>query len=200
MFSVRKQSKARLAVLSLALLSATALSPVASAWAVDGSATPAAPASNPTPINATAQGQMMNMQMAAMQNAAQNTPMDSSFDGNVPKSTSLSANFGWMDTFDNSFLNGGYGGGVTATHWITPHFGLTASIEIESFGFGGGQKHKLLMVSKPEHRSSPSLWVESTTSPPESPGSTPSFSLMRDLRSASTDNPCPFMPIWVRAL
>ena len=136
MFSVRKQSKARLAVLSLALLSATALSPVASAWAVDGSATPAAPASNPTPINATAQGQMMNMQMAAMQNAAQNTPMDSSFDGNVPKSTSLSANFGWMDTFDNSFLNGGYGGGVTATHWITPHFGLTASIEIESFGFG----------------------------------------------------------------
>jgi hypothetical protein len=138
MFSVRKQSKARLAVLSLALLSATALSPVASAWAVDGSATPAAPASNPTPINATAQGQMMNMQMAAMQNAAQNTPMDSSFDGNVPKSTSLSANFGWMDTFDNSALNGGYGGGVTATHWITPHFGLTASIEIESFGFGPG--------------------------------------------------------------
>ena len=135
MFSVRKQSKARLAVLSLALLSATALSPVASAWAVDGSATPAAPASNPTPINATAQGQMMNMQMAAMQNAAQNTPMDSSFDGNVPKSTSLSANFGWMDTFNNSYLNGGYGGGVTATHWITPHFGLTASIEIESFGF-----------------------------------------------------------------
>ena len=134
MFSVRKQSKARLAVLSLALLSATALSPVASAWAVDGSATPAAPASNPTPINATAQGQMMNMQMAAMQNAAQNTPMDSSFDGNVPKSTSLSANFGWMDTFDNSQFNGGYGGGVTATHWITPHFGLTASIEIESFG------------------------------------------------------------------
>ena len=138
MFSVRKQSKARLAVLSLALLSATALSPVASAWAVDGSATPAAPASNPTPINATAQGQMMNMQMAAMQNAAQNTPMDSSFDGNVPKSTSLSANFGWMDTFNNSYLNGGYGGGVTATHWITPHFGLTASIEIESFGFGPG--------------------------------------------------------------
>jgi hypothetical protein len=79
---------------------------------------------------------MMNMQMAAMQNAAQNTPVDSSFDGNVPKSTSLSANFGWMDTFDNSYLNGGYGGGVTATHWITPHFGLTASIEIESFGFG----------------------------------------------------------------
>ena len=140
MFSVRKQSKARLAVLSLALLSATALSPVASAWAVDSSAAPSAPASNPTPINATAQGQMMNMQMAAMQNAAQNTPMDSSFDGNVPKSTSLSANFGWMDTFDNSFLNGGYGGGVTATHWITPHFGLTASIEIESFGFGGGTK------------------------------------------------------------
>ena len=138
MFSVKKQSKAKLAVLSLALLSAAALSPVASAWAVDPSTAPSAPASNPTPINATAQGQMMNMQMAAMQNAAQNTPVDSSFDGNVPKSTSLSANFGWMDTFDNSFLNGGYGGGVTATHWITPHFGLTASIEIESFGFGGG--------------------------------------------------------------
>ena len=138
MFSARKQSKARLAVLSLALLSATAFSPVASAWAVDASAAPAAQPSNPTPLNATAQGQMMNMQMAAMQNAAQNTPMDSSFDGNVPKSTSLSANFGWMDTFDNSALNGGYGGGVTATHWITPHFGLTASIEIESFGFGSG--------------------------------------------------------------
>ena len=138
MFSARKQSKARLAVLSLALLSATAFSPVASAWAVDASAAPAAQPSNPTPLNATAQGQMMNMQMAAMQNAAQNTPMDSSFDGNVPKSTSLSANFGWMDTFDNSALNGGYGGGVTATHWITPHFGLTASIEIESFGFGAG--------------------------------------------------------------
>jgi hypothetical protein len=138
MFSARKQSKAKLAVLSLALFSAAALSPVASAWAVDPSTAPSAPAANPTPINATAQGQMMNMQMAAMQNAAQNTPVDSSFDGNVPKSTSLSANFGWMDTFDNSLLNGGYGGGVTATHWITPHFGLTASIEIESFGFGGG--------------------------------------------------------------
>ena len=144
MFSVKKQSKAKLAVLSLALLSAAALSPVASAWAVDPSTAPSAPASNPTPINATAQGQMMNMQMAAMQNAAQNTPVDSSFDGNVPKSTSLSANFGWMDTFDNSFLNGGYGGGVTATHWITPKFGLTASIEIESFGFGGGVTTKAL--------------------------------------------------------
>jgi hypothetical protein len=136
MFSVRKQSKAKLAVLSLALLSAAALSPVASAWAVDPSTAPSAPAANPTPINATAQGQMMNMQMAAMQNAAQNAPVDASFEGNVPKSTSLSANFGWMDTFDNSYLNGGYGGGVTATHWVTPHFGLTASIEIESFGFG----------------------------------------------------------------
>ncbi|MGC8528882.1 MAG: hypothetical protein ACP5OP_01605, partial [Leptospirillia bacterium] len=30
---------------------------------------------------------------------------------------------------------GGYGGGVTATHWITSNFGLQASIEIESFGF-----------------------------------------------------------------
>jgi len=136
MFSARKQSKARLAVLSLALLSATALSPVASAWAVDSSAAPSAPASNPTPINATAQGQMMNMQMAAMQNAAQNTPMDSSFDGNVPKSTSLSANFGWMDTFDANAMNGGYGGGVTMTHWITSKFAVQGGVEIESFGLG----------------------------------------------------------------
>ena len=27
---------------------------------------------------------------------------------------------------------------MTATHWITSNFALTASIEIESFGFGGG--------------------------------------------------------------
>lgn len=88
------------------------------------------------PANNSTTGQMMAMQQAVMgQNAnASGDP----FQGNVPKSTSLSANFGWMDTFDNSALNGGYGGGVTATHWITPHFGLTASIEIESFGFGPG--------------------------------------------------------------
>ena len=33
-------------------------------------------------------------------------------------------------------LMAGTGGGVTATHWITSHLGITASIEIESFGLG----------------------------------------------------------------
>ena len=47
----------------------------------------------------------MAMQNAAMQNAAQN-PSDP-FTGNVPKSTSLSANFAWADTFNASALNGG---------------------------------------------------------------------------------------------
>ena len=88
------------------------------------------------PANNSTMGQMMAMQQAAM---GQNGKISGDpFQGNVPKSTSLSANFGWMDTFDNSFLNGGYGGGVTATHWITSNLALTASIEIESFGFGGG--------------------------------------------------------------
>ena len=86
------------------------------------------------PANNSTMGQMMAMQQAAMgQNA--NVSGDP-FQGNVPKSTSLSANFAWMDTFDASAFNGGYGGGVTATHWITSTFGLTASIEIESFGLG----------------------------------------------------------------
>jgi hypothetical protein len=88
-----------------------------------------------SPATNSTMGQMMAMQQAAM---SQSNSTSSDFEGNVPKSTSLSANFAWMDTFDNSFLNGGYGGGVTATHWITSKFALTASIEIESFGFGGG--------------------------------------------------------------
>ncbi|MDA8027503.1 MAG: hypothetical protein M0Z25_00775 [Nitrospiraceae bacterium] len=86
------------------------------------------------PANNSTMGQMMAMQQAAMgQNA--NVSGDP-FQGNVPKSTSLSANFAWMDTFDANALNGGYGGGVTMTHWITSHFGITGSIEIESFGLG----------------------------------------------------------------
>jgi hypothetical protein len=88
-----------------------------------------------SPATNSTMGQMMAMQQAAM---SQSNSTSSDFEGNVPKSTSLSANFAWMDTFDNSFLNGGYGGGVTATHWITSKFALTASIEIESFGYGGG--------------------------------------------------------------
>lgn len=90
--------------------------------------------SNPSPLNGTVQGQMMAMQQAAMQNAAQ-LPADP-FEGNVPQSTSLSANFAWADTFDASALNGGYGGGVTVTRWITAHSGLNMNIEILSFGLG----------------------------------------------------------------
>ncbi|MHB8423232.1 MAG: hypothetical protein ACYC9S_03435 [Leptospirales bacterium] len=89
---------------------------------------------NASPLNGTVQGQMMAMQQAAMQNAAQ-IPADP-FAGNVPKSTSLSANFAWADTFDASALNGGYGGGVTVTRWITSHSGLNMNIEILSFGLG----------------------------------------------------------------
>ena len=130
--------------LSRSLLSATLLSALlVSAPAFAGETIPPpAPSSSgslPTasnPASNSTMGQMMAMQQAAM---GQNSDVSGDpFQGNVPKSTSLSANFAWMDTFDNSFLNGGYGGGVTATHWITSHLGITASIEIESFGFGGG--------------------------------------------------------------
>lgn len=101
-----------------------------------------APVVPPTPVvsqnasglNATVQGQMMAMQQAFMQNSAQ-TPADP-FQGNVPKSTSLSANFAWADTFNASALNGGYGGGVTVTRWITAHSGLNMNVEIMSFGLG----------------------------------------------------------------
>ncbi len=136
----RKSTSVRITVLSLALLSAAALSPLASvtsAQAADPGVAPTASTSNPNPINATPAGQMMNMQTAAMQNSAQsNASADSAFDGNVPKSTSLSANFAWADTFDASALNGGYGGGVTVTRWITAHSGLNMNIEILSFGLG----------------------------------------------------------------
>jgi hypothetical protein len=94
----------------------------------------AAPVSNPSPLNATIGGQMMAIQQAAMQNAAQ-LPADP-FEGNVPKSTSLSANFAWADTFNASALNGGYGGGVTVTRWITSHSGINMNVEILSFGLG----------------------------------------------------------------
>ncbi len=126
----------RTSVLSAAILSAALLSSPSFAGETIPPPTPSS-GSLPTasnPANNSTMGQMMAMQQAAMgQNA--NVSGDP-FQGNVPKSTSLSANFGWMDTFDNSALNGGYGGGVTATHWLTANLGLTASIEIESFGFG----------------------------------------------------------------
>ena len=85
------------------------------------------------PANNSTMGQMMAMQQAAM---GQGASGGASFDGNVPKSTSLSANFAWADTFNAQALNGGYGGGVTVTHWITSHLGLQANIEILSFGLG----------------------------------------------------------------
>ena len=129
----------RTSVLSAALFSAVLLSSPSFAGETMAPPTPSSTGSLPTasnPASNSTMGQMMAMQQAAMgQNA--NVSGDP-FQGNVPKSTSLSANFAWMDTFDNSYLNGGYGGGVTATHWITSNIGLTASIEIESFGFGGG--------------------------------------------------------------
>ena len=121
-------------VLSVALLSAAVVSAPAFAGEALTPPTPSSTAGLPSssnPANSSTAGQMMAMQQAVMANGASG---NSSFDGNVPKSTSLSANFGWMDTFDNSVFNGGYGGGVTATHWITSKFALQASIEIESFG------------------------------------------------------------------
>ena len=127
----------RTSVLSAAILSAALLSSPSFAGETIPPPTPSS-GSLPTasnPANNSTTGQMMAMQQAVMgQNAnASGDP----FQGNVPKSTSLSANFGWMDTFDNSVFNGGYGGGVTATHWITSKLALQASIEIESFGLGG---------------------------------------------------------------
>ncbi len=121
-------------VLSAALLSAVLVSPAFAGEALPPP-TPSSAASLPAssnPANNSTAGQMMAMQQAAMGQSA-NTSTDP-FQGNVPKSTSLSANFGWMDTFDNSVFGSGYGGGVTVIHWITPNFGLQASIEIESFG------------------------------------------------------------------
>ncbi len=76
----------------------------------------------------------MAMQSAAMQSAAQGQEVP--FSGNIPKSTSLSANFAWADTFNASALNGGYGGGVTVTRWITANSGLNMNVEIMSFGLG----------------------------------------------------------------
>ena len=127
----------RTSVLSAALLSAVLLSSPSFAGETMAPPTPSSTGSLPTasnPASNSTMGQMMAMQQAAMgQNA--NVSGDP-FQGNVPKSTSLSANFAWMDTFDASALNGGYGGGVTMTHWITPNLGLTGNIEIESFGLG----------------------------------------------------------------
>ena len=123
-------------VLSVALLSAAFVAAPAFAGEALTPPTPSSTAGLPSssnPATSSTAGQMMAMQQAVMANGASG---NSSFDGNVPKSTSLSANFGWMDTFDANALNGGYGGGVTATHWITSKFALQASIEVESFGLG----------------------------------------------------------------
>ncbi len=123
-------------VLSVALLSAAFVAAPAFAGEALTPPTPSSSAGLPSssnPATSSTSGQMMAMQQAVMAGGASG---NSSFDGNVPKSTSLSANFGWMDTFDNALMNGGYGGGVTATHWITSKFALQASIEILSFGFG----------------------------------------------------------------
>ena len=92
----------------------------------------------------------MAMQNAAMQNAAQN-PADP-FEGNVPKSTSLSANFAWADTFNASALNGGYGGGVTVTRWLTSHSGLNMNIEILSFGLGNANNFLSAKVPAISHQ------------------------------------------------
>ena len=122
-------------VLSVALLSAAFVAAPAFAGEALTPPTPSSTAGLPSssnPATSSTSGQMMAMQQAVMANGASG---NSSFDGNVPKSTSLSANFGYMDTFGNQLLGSGYGGGVTATHWITSNFGLQASIEIESFGF-----------------------------------------------------------------
>ncbi|MHB8423233.1 MAG: hypothetical protein ACYC9S_03440 [Leptospirales bacterium] len=121
--------------LAIVLLSGLLFGHTASAQAPSAvSSPPPVVSSNPSPLNGTVQGQMMAMQQATMQNAAQ-IPSDP-FEGNVPKSTSLSANYAWADTFDASALNGGYGGGVTVTRWITAHSGLNMNIEILSFGLG----------------------------------------------------------------
>ncbi len=123
-------------VLSVALLSAAFVAAPAFAGEALTPPTPSSTAGLPSssnPATSSTAGQMMAMQQAVMAGGASG---NSSFDGNVPKSTSLSANFGYMDTFNNQLLSGGYGGGVTATHWITSNLGLQASIEIESFGFG----------------------------------------------------------------
>ena len=121
-------------VLSVALLSAAFVAAPAFAGEALTPPTPSSTAGLPSssnPATSSTAGQMMAMQQAVMANGASG---NSSFDGNVPKSTSLSANFGWMDTFDNSVFGDGYGGGVTATHWITSKIALQASIEIDSFG------------------------------------------------------------------
>ncbi len=111
---------------------------------------PPTPLSTPSPLNATPGGQIMAMQNAAMQNAAQN-PADP-FEGNVPKSTSLSANFAWADTFNASALNGGYGGGVTVTRWLTSHSGLNMNIEILSFGLGNANNFLSAKVPAISHQ------------------------------------------------
>jgi hypothetical protein len=108
------------------------------------------PVTSPSPLNATPGGQIMAMQNAAMQSAAQS--QTGTFSGNIPKSTSLSANFAWADTFNASALNGGYGGGVTVTRWITAHSGLTMNVEILSFGLGNANNFVSTNVPNVSHQ------------------------------------------------
>ncbi len=136
--SFRESSRhfVKISFLSAAILSAAFIAAPALAGEVLTPPSPSSTAGLPSsanPATSSTASQMMAMQQAVMANGAAGS---SSFDGNVPKSTSLSANFGYMDTFDANTLNGGYGGGVTATRWITSKFALQASIEVESFGLG----------------------------------------------------------------
>jgi len=135
-FRVLSRRFVKSSVLSVALLSAAFVAAPAFAGEALTPPSPSSSAGLPSssnPATSSTAGQMMAMQQAVMANGASSS---STFDGNVPKSTSLSANFSWADTFDASALNGGYGGGVTVTRWITANSGLNMNVEILSFGLG----------------------------------------------------------------
>ena len=94
-------------------------------------------ANSPNPSNGTVSGQMMTVQQAAIaQQTNTQTTQPASFQGNIPRSTSISPSFAYLDTFDSNSFNGGYGGGLEATHWVTSTIGLTGAIGLESFGSG----------------------------------------------------------------
>ena len=91
----------------------------------------------PNPSNGTISGQMMTAQQAAMgQQANTQTIKNDSFQGNIPRSTSISPSFSYLDTFGSNSFNGGYGGGLEVTHWVSSSFGLTGAIGLESFEAG----------------------------------------------------------------
>ena len=93
-------------------------------------------ANAPNPSNGTVSGQMMTVQQAIAQQTNTQTTQPASFQGNIPRSTSISPSFAYLDTFDSNSFNGGYGGGLEVTHWVTASFGLTGAIGLESFGAG----------------------------------------------------------------